>query len=62
MPPSDEHFLDFGDGARRVQALRTSVRTAHDRVARIETKRSFEGIQPLPGRFVAAVDEPTIGR
>src|SRR5277367_1701321 len=45
----------------RVQALWAGLGAVHDRVAAIEAERVLEIIKPLALRFVAGIDEPTIG-
>src|SRR4029077_17165035 len=56
------HFLDLGDGARRVEVLRTHVGAVHDRVAAIQPEGILQVIEALTARLVAAVDDPAVGR
>src|SRR3954452_22739463 len=55
-----DHLLCLGDCLRRVETLRADVRAVHDGVAAIETERIFELVEPLAGRFIAAVGKPAI--
>ena len=59
--PLDHHLLDLGDRLRRVEALRAGLGAVHDGVAAIEPERIFEIVEPLAGRFIAAVDDPAVG-
>ena len=59
--PFDHHLLDLGDGLGRIETLRAGIRTIHDRMAAIKPERIFEIIKTIAGRFIAAIDQPTIG-
>src|SRR5437773_970923 len=59
--PFGDQLLGLGDRLRRVEALGASVRAIHDRVAAVETERILQAVEPLAGRLVAAVGEPSIG-
>src|SRR5918994_142791 len=47
--PLDHLQLEFGDGLRRVEALRAGLGAVHDRVAAVEPKRVFEVVEPFAG-------------
>src|SRR6516225_2340158 len=54
----DQHRLNFGDGLGRIEAFGASLGAIENGVAAIQSKRVFEIIEPRPGRFIAAVDDP----
>src|SRR5215475_12123828 len=59
--PFDDQLLDLGDCLGRIQALRTGVRTRHDRMAAVELERVFEVVEARAGVLVARVGDPAIG-
>src|SRR3954471_19254536 len=59
--PRHHHFLDLRDGLGGIEALRAGVGAVHDRVAAVEPERIVQGVEPLPRRLVARVDQPAIG-
>src|SRR5580692_6266889 len=61
LPPLNHHLFDMNDRLGRVQALWAGLGAVHDRVAAIEAERVLKIVQPLALRFVAGIDEPTIG-
>ena len=60
-PSLHHHLFDFRDGLCGVQTLRAGIRAIHDRVATIKSERIFEMIETITGRFIARVNQPTIG-
>src|SRR6187455_3431580 len=60
--PLEHHLLDLGDGLRGVEVLRAGLGAIHDGVAAVEPERIFQFVEPLAGRLVARVDDPTVGR
>src|SRR5688572_15732540 len=59
--PLDHLLLDFGDGLRRIEPLRAGLAAVQDGVTTIEPERVFQIVEPLAGRFVAAVHDPAVG-
>src|SRR5262249_46309253 len=58
--PIDHQVLDLGDGLGRVEALRARLGAIHDGVAAVEPERILDIVEPLAGRFVAAVADPAL--
>lgn len=60
-PALDHKVFEAGDGFGGAEAFGTGFCAVHDGVATVESERVFEGVKPLAGRLVAAVDDPAIG-
>src|SRR6188472_1328962 len=60
-PALHHHLLDFSDRLGGIETLGTCFGAIHDRVAAIELEWILEVVEPLLGRLVATVDQPTIG-
>src|SRR5215470_16113092 len=58
--PLDHLLLDLGDRLRRIEMLRAGVGAVHDGMAAIKPERVLEIVEPLAGRLVAAVGDPTL--
>ena len=57
----DHHAFDMRNRLGWVQTLGAGLRTVHDCMAAIKLEGVFQLIQPLACRFIAAVNDPTIG-
>ena len=56
MTPFGHEFLDLGDRPAGIEVLGARVRAIQDRMTTIKSERILQRVQPLPGRFIAAID------
>src|SRR5215212_4067715 len=58
--PLDHLQLEFGDGLRRVEALRAGLGAVHDGVAAVEPERVFEVVEPFAGGLITGIRHPAV--
>src|SRR3984957_995707 len=61
VTPVQHHLLDLSDRFGGIEVFGAGFRAVHDGVAAVQPKRIFETVQTLARRFIARVDDPTIG-
>ena len=54
-------FLDLCDGLGGIQSLGAGFCAVHDGMAAVEFEGVLQGIQPVAGGFIAAINDPAVG-